>query len=232
MHPLTAEVCKNLQSFQRIDDTVRSWLREKADKVIKAWALGTTAHEIEEILGLESENASIPIGGAQVGQDPIGGNSSAAHGSQPQGGKVWCPDIKWEVIVYMPNFQERGWLLNQVNPVLVPDSWKQCPICLTPRPQERSLREELSQVLADAYNNDDRRKGIPTCRTMADAALTFLKSKGLIVLLAFLLMMPGMGWAEDCAKSCGNNNWSYNETNCRSSCRQANALEEIARKIK
>ena len=74
--------------------------------------------------------------------------------------KTWCSDITW--------FEGRSvWFLQDAG-VTVNPNWKECPICLTPRPKEpMNLAEKLYKV----WVADVDELAFSTCERQSKAAI-------------------------------------------------------------
>lgn len=121
-----------------------------------------------ELLGLEPKGEEPEMmGGYPIDKSWEKPEPRTQESEKPE----WCDEI-----ILMPyGYYYKGSSLG----CHVPDTWKQCPDCLKPRPSKPTNREELARKLADIWSDKHSFQATnEEWLEMADAALSFLGDKG------------------------------------------------------
>jgi len=163
-HELTEKIWGRF-NLDVVNQIVKEYLSEKSEEIKTGINMiapnQTVVPDVESILGLhkgtESKEEIQPHECMFSNVTGLCGTCNRPHPSsqpQPEQGK-WCEHIKWQQYGKSSSGYPGGyWGYIVGYPQNICDnksvgSWKQCPICGTPRPQQQSFRDRLEIAIGD-----------------------------------------------------------------------------------
>lgn len=139
MHAWTEELWQ-IATKEKFDRILCEKLAEKSRDIYYArmeTERGVWGHTVHKILGL---SPSKDVGEVQPAYCFACSTLHKANTlcPKPKDSEVWCEEIK-----LMPyGYYFKGFFLG----CHVPDDWKQCPVCLAPRPKPKTLAEKFRDI--------------------------------------------------------------------------------------